>query len=177
MLNMDEIREEVRKLECGATTFANCEKLAMLYTILDHEKGMEMAEAYERKERTAKEWDSADYKKDTMPTTYSAKTAAKMLDMATAEEWMKDLHNEDGTQGPHWTMEQVKQVMAQKNISGDPVEMWAAMNMLYSDFGKMAKKFNVNTVDFYLNMAEYWLKDEDAVPNKLAAYYNNVVMH
>lgn len=37
MLNMQEIQEEIEKLEsCGATTYAVCEKLAILYNVKDH---------------------------------------------------------------------------------------------------------------------------------------------
>ena len=101
---------------------------------------------------------------------------SEKLDKQTAEEWMESLHNEDGTKGPHWTMEQVKQVMAQKNWQEDLLRAWVAMNMMYSDYCAAAKKVNANTVDFYVNMAKAFLDDKDAgADDKLAAYYHAVV--
>ena len=98
------------------------------------------------------------------------------LNKQTAEKWMESLHNEDGTKGPHWTMEQVKQVMSQKNWQEDPVRAWVAMNMMYSDYCAAAKKVNANTVDFYVNMAKAFLDDKDAgAEDKLAAYYYYIV--
>lgn len=98
------------------------------------------------------------------------------LDKQTAEKWMESLHNEDGTKGPHWTMEQVKQVMSQKNWQEDPIRAWVVMNMMYSDYCAAAKKVNANTVDFYVNMAKAFLDDKDAgAEDKLSAYYHYIV--
>ena len=95
-----------------------------------------------------------------------------------AEEWMANLENEDGTKGPHWTLEQVKQVMAQRGIQCDPIKFWAAMNAEYSDRSAVNKKYNVNNIDFYADSAmAAWIKDRDAVPDKLAAYYMHVAKH
>lgn len=95
-----------------------------------------------------------------------------------AEEWMAGLKNEDGTKGPHWTLEQVKQVMAQRGVECDPIRLWVAMNAEYSDRVAVNKKHNVNTIDFYLDSAiAYWLKDKDAVDDKEAAYFMHVVKH
>lgn len=97
------------------------------------------------------------------------------LDEHTAHEWMEGLHNEDGSTGPHWTMEQVKQVLTQKNLKLDPLQAWVALNMMYSDYYTVAKKLNVNNVDFYLYMAQAFLEDKDATDNKLYAYYKHIV--
>lgn len=94
-----------------------------------------------------------------------------------AEKWMHGMKNGDGTTGPHWSMEQVKQLMEQKNLDCDLLELWTAMNMFYSDYYKVAKKLNMNNTNFYLDMAMAFLDDEDAVTDKLAAYYENVVKH
>ena len=92
-----------------------------------------------------------------------------------AEEWMRGLKNEDGTKGPHWTMEQTRQVMAQKGIQCDPIKFWAAMNASYSDLSAIAKKHNVSNMDFFTDYAiAFWIKDKDAVDDKLAAYYEYV---
>jgi hypothetical protein len=97
------------------------------------------------------------------------------LDEETAHEWMENLRNEDGTKGPHWTKEQTTQVMKQKGIDCDPVEFWVAMNAMYSDYFNVAKKMNVNNVDFYTHMAKAFIDDKDAGEGKLMRYYEAVV--
>ena len=98
------------------------------------------------------------------------------LTKETAEAWVEHMENEDGTRGPHWKMEQTEQVRRQKGLDCDPTEFWVAMNAAYSDLSKLAKKYSVNNMDYYVDyVMSYWFKDKDAVPNKLAAYYENVV--
>ena len=92
-----------------------------------------------------------------------------------AEEWMRGLHNADGTSGPHWSKEQVAQVVAQRKLDMSPLEAWVAMNMVYSDFCKVARANNVNTMDFYVAMAKAFVEDEDAKPDKLSLYYEYIV--
>ena len=96
---------------------------------------------------------------------------------AMAEEWTREMKNEDGTTGPHWTMEQTNQIMTQRGINCDPAEFYAAMNMVYSDYSKVAKKLNVSNIDFYAEIAKAFLDDQDAAPDKLARYYEFVVKH
>lgn len=91
-----------------------------------------------------------------------------------ADSWTKGMQNEDGSTGPHWTLDQTKQVQAQKGIECDPMEFYAAINMVYSDYGKVAKKLGVNTIDFYADMAKAFLHDKDAPEDKLARYYEYI---
>ena len=98
------------------------------------------------------------------------------MDEHLAKEWTAMMENEDGTKGPHWSMEQIKKVIEQRGLPGDPVEIWVAMNMMYSDYCKVAKKLGVNTMDFYAEMARAFLDDKDAgVHDKLTAYYEYIV--
>ncbi len=93
-----------------------------------------------------------------------------------ADEWNSEMKNADGTKGGHWTLEQAKQVMAQKGITGDPVEMWVALNATYSDLSPVFKKHKIDTIDAYVDFARaFWLNDKDAVDNKLAEYYKHIV--
>lgn len=109
---------------------------------------------------------------------YSDSQYMPKFDRRMAEEWAADMENEDGTRGPHWTLEQAKQVMAQKEIGGSPIEFWVALNATYSDLCKMFKKYGINTVDAYVDFAKtFWLDDKDAVPDKLAAYFTYVSKH
>lgn len=93
-----------------------------------------------------------------------------------ADEWMRDLENEDGSRGAHWTFDQVRQVMGQKNVSADPVTFYAVLNMIYSDYGKVFRKYGMaDKLDFYVDMAKAFIEDKDAVPDKAAAYYEHIV--
>lgn len=106
------------------------------------------------------------------------RNGASPMNQEMAEEWMKNIVNEDGTKGPHWSMSDVKRLMQQKGIEGDPVKVWIAMNAEYSDRQKVNKKYGVDRPDFYLDSAlAYWLNDADAVKDKLSAYYTYVVKH
>lgn len=95
----------------------------------------------------------------------------------TAREWTSSMHNEDGTKGPHWTMEQVKQVMSQRGVKHDPAVFWAILNAMYSDYCAVFKKHGVNNMDFYVDMACAWINDKDAVKDKAGAYFEYVVKH
>lgn len=94
-----------------------------------------------------------------------------------AVKWVKEMRNSDGTSGPHWTMEQSKQIMQQQKIDCDPVEFFVALNMMYSDYYKAAKTRNCSTVELYAAMAEAFLDDKDAQPEKLSRYYEHIVKH
>ncbi len=93
----------------------------------------------------------------------------------TAMEWMQELENADGSRGPHWSMQQTNTVMAQHKLSGDPVEWFVALNLMYSDYCEVAKKMGVNNLDFYVCMAKAFLQDADSVDDKLSAYYQYIV--
>lgn len=93
-----------------------------------------------------------------------------------AEEWVKSMKNADGTSGEHWTMQQVKQLITQRRLDLDPIELYIALNATYSDLSKFFKKYNINNMDAYIDYAKmFWLEDEDAVDDKMAAYYMYVV--
>jgi len=88
------------------------------------------------------------------------------------------MENTDGTSGPHWSIEQTEKVRNQRGISGDPTEFWVAMNMIYSDYSEVFKAYGVrDKIYLYADMAEAFLKDQDAQPGKLARYYNSIVKH
>ena len=118
------------------------------------------------------QWEEEEDNQDTG--TVSDTRSAFSLD--TAKAWTKKMKNADGTQGPHWTLEQAKQIMAQRKIGLDPVQFWVTLNMIYSDYSPVAKKHGLGgSLDFYADLAKAFLDDKDAKPNKLARYYENIV--
>lgn len=95
-----------------------------------------------------------------------------------AVEWMDNIVNEDGTKGPHWSLDEVKRLMQQKGVESDPIKMWVAMNAEYSARQKVNKKYGVDRPDFYFDSAiAFWLKDAGAVKDKQGAYYTHVAKH
>lgn len=94
-----------------------------------------------------------------------------------AEEWVSKMQNADGTRGPHFSMEKTKQMQKEYSVDCDPMEFWTVVNSLYSDYDQALKKNNASTLELYACLAKAWIEDQDAVPNKLAAYYTYVVKH
>ena len=106
----------------------------------------------------------------------SVSNDSSSFSLDTAQAWTKKMKNADGTQGPHWTLEQAKQIMAQRKIGLDPIQFWVTLNMIYSDYSPVAKKHGLGgSLDFYADLAKAFLDDKDAKPNKLARYYENIV--
>lgn len=122
------------------------------------------------------EYREMDHMGGSQPMHGSAKShRAPHFDENVAMEWTAMMENSDGTTGPHWTMEQLEPIMKAKKIDLDPIEFFAAVNMIYSDYGEIIKKRNLG-MDFYVDMAKAFLNDKDAgAEDKLAAYYEYVV--
>lgn len=94
------------------------------------------------------------------------------LSKADAESWVSRMKNSDGTVGAHWTFEQTQDVAKQRNITCDPNDFWAVMNMMYSDYCQVAKRQSVDTPGFYADMAKAFLEDADAADGKAYLYWD-----
>ena len=94
------------------------------------------------------------------------------LSKADAESWVSRMKNSDGTIGAHWTFEQTQDVAKQRNITCDPNDFWAVMNMMYSDYCQVAKRQSVDTPGFYADMAKAFLEDTDAADGKAYLYWD-----
>ena len=104
--------------------------------------------------------------------------SAKMMNFTRedAEAWAEKMQNADGTTGPHWTMEQTTAVAESMGIQAPVVPRWAwgvTMNMMYSDYYDVARKFGVNVPELYAELARAFLMDKDGPgpEEKLCAYY------
>ena len=96
-----------------------------------------------------------------------------------AMRWAERMQNADGTTGPHWTMEQTSAVADASGVGKD-IPRWAwgvTMNMMYSDYYDVARKFGVNVPEFYAELARAFLMDKDGPgpEEKLCAYYRGIV--
>jgi hypothetical protein len=95
-----------------------------------------------------------------------------------ADEWMAMLKNADGSKGPHWTFDEVKNLMQSRGVQGDPLVIWVGMNAEYSDNVMLNRKYGVDRPEYYLDAAvANWANDKDAVEDKAAAYFMYVVKH
>lgn len=104
--------------------------------------------------------------------------AVPHLDRQLAEKWVSGMKNRDGTTGPHFSWAKTQEIMQQHTLDYDPVKFWAALNATYSDMCAFFRKYNVNTIGAYVDHTiDFWFEDQDAVENKLAAYYACVVRH
>lgn len=153
MISLQGIRDTIDDLRRHGDCMQDLHDIAMLYQLEEHM----MREEYSEGSGTAAELTRTD-----------------------AEAWVAALQNEDPAKprGGKWTVDQVKPY-AQKHgmrVDGEKLyEFWAAMNAMYSDFGEMAKKYNVATPDFFAEMAKAFLMDKDAVDGKVARYYKCIV--
>lgn len=150
MITLDKIRSEIHKtLEHGCMSSDCVQDLVMLY------------------------WLEGQMSDRERPGRYGYKHEKMKRDIA--EKWVHGMKNADGSMGGHWTFDQTYQLMKQRNIDCDPVEFYAVMNMLWSDYGKVAEKFGVSNVEFWAELSKAFLMDKDAEDEKLMLYYECIV--
>ena len=87
-----------------------------------------------------------------------------------AKEWVECMKNKDGTEGGHWSWEQVTQVNRDKKITEDISDAYAILNMMYSDY--YSPKFDINT---YIELSKDWFNDPDGGQCKTLKYYYYIV--
>ena len=94
-----------------------------------------------------------------------------------AERWTDEMENADGSHGPHWDYETVKKTMEQKGIKCEINDFFPVLNAMYSDYAPVAKKYGVDKVDFYVDLAKAFIDDPDAGEGKTWSYFTQVVKH
>lgn len=100
------------------------------------------------------------------------------MDKEMSEEWTRMMRNEDGSKGAHWKMEQTNAILKQRGYKHTETEWYAVMNAMFSDFYGVAKKYGLaGNPEFFADLANAWLNDRDAVDNKAAVYFCEVVKH
>lgn len=101
----------------------------------------------------------------------------KPLDKQKVMEWVEEMEDDDGVRGGKYTWHQVQQYAMNMGITGQQrlLEMYWAMNAMYADYHKAAKKFGVDKPEFYAHMAKCFLEDPDAVDNKVEEYVKHIV--
>lgn len=95
-----------------------------------------------------------------------------------AEKWVKSMKSEDGKTGGRWPLNEIKQYAGNFGVHGDEVvEFFAVMNALYTDYCKVAKKYGVDKVDFWADLAKAFMHDKDAGEGKVKKYYECIAKH
>lgn len=93
--------------------------------------------------------------------------------------WNERMENEDGSVGGHWSLMQTNTYADNIGVRFEhitPKEWNVTMNMMYSDYCRVANKYGSGMSDFYAYMAKAFLFDKDAPSpkEKLAAYYHSI---
>lgn len=106
---------------------------------------------------------------------YASGGEVPQLTREKAEQWVRSMQNANGTRGQNWNMEQARHIMSRYGFQCDPLEFYVALNMMKSDYSKVAAQLGVDKEEFYAAMAKAFLMDEDAHKDKLARYWQYVV--
>ena len=92
--------------------------------------------------------------------------------------WKQKLQNADGTRGEHFDMQQIMHVAEKLGVKMngfDEKDLCIVVNMLYSDYCKVIKKYvpAEKELPVYVEMAKAFLEDADGPKpaEKLALYY------
>lgn len=164
--NRQELLEEIEKLSNRPINDSIAEELSVYKSALD---ALDMICGDDKKQEEILQKDTRFFARESGYSTSVGETVHPLTRQA-AEQWVSNMENVDGSTGGQWTMEQTEQVRKQRGFDLDPVQFWATMNMMYSDYFVVAKKNGTNTVDFYADMSRAFLDDKDAKPHKLARY-------
>ena len=104
------------------------------------------------------------------------------LSKSDMHDWKQRMENEDGTRGAHYNMDQIMMAAEKLNLKFDEFdekEFCIAVNMMYSDYCKVAKHYVAPDKElmFFADLAKAFLEDEDAPEGseKLALYYHCIV--
>ena len=96
---------------------------------------------------------------------YGEETKYGKLSHKDIKKWEKSFMNSDGTKGGKYKPEQIEQMSKSMGVNLEHmggVEVFAlAVNMMYADYGEVAKKFGVDRPEFYIAMAKAFMDDKD----------------
>lgn len=98
------------------------------------------------------------------------------FDEVMAHKAVSKMENEDGSRGPHWSIEETTALASQHGISlsnrFNRYDWYVALNMIYSDFYKVIVSIsNSDNVRHFIEFAKAWLADKDIDEGKMWYYY------
>lgn len=97
-----------------------------------------------------------------------------------AHKAVSKMENEDGTRGPHWSMEETTSLANQYGVRLDEkfnkCDWYVALNMIYSDYYKVIVNISNSThAKFFVEFAKAWMNDKDIDEGKMWYYYTYVM--
>ena len=129
-------------------------------------------------------YDRADNRRTHMDRRVDGKDSEMYLTRSDMMQWKRDLQNADGTDGPHFKLDQIRRVIDNHGIKldgFDEKELCMAANVLYSDLCEALRGFIPPDKEAmaYTKMAEATLCDDDGPPGpiKLARYYHYIATY
>lgn len=90
---------------------------------------------------------------------------------------VEGMENEDGSKGPHWTVEETTSIANQMgiNLKSEKHNKWdwyVAMNMIYSDFYKAVVAITGGaSTKHFAELTKAWICDKDISEGKMWHYY------
>lgn len=95
-----------------------------------------------------------------------------------AEKWVKGMQGADGKRGGRWTYEEIERYAPNFGIQREEiVDFYAVLNALYTDYGKVAKKYGFDRMEVWAELAKAFMHDSDAEPGKVKTYYECIAKH
>lgn len=96
-----------------------------------------------------------------------------------AEKWVNAMEDPEGKPLKPIPMGDIQHIAANygAKTEEDTLKLWVVANMMKSDYLDVGEKYAGNAVDFYAALARDWLRDKDAVKDKLVAYKKYIVKH
>lgn len=74
--------------------------------------------------------------------------------------------------GQYWNFQQVKEFAKEHGVTGDWIDWYLVMNMVYNDYCDTAKLYNLqNDPEFFFSLARDFIEDPDARPLKVEKYF------
>lgn len=98
-----------------------------------------------------------------------------------AEKAVAKMHNEDGSVGAHWSIEEAAKIAQQYgvNLKGDKFnkyDWFVALNMVRSDFYRaVVNMTNSDNVKHFVELTKAWLNDKDIDEGKMWMYFKYVI--
>lgn len=98
-----------------------------------------------------------------------------------AHKAVKKMENEDGSKGPHWSIEEAERIAQQYgvNIKSDKFnkyDWFVALNMIRSDFYRaVVNMTGTDSVKHFVELTKAWLNDKDIEEGKMWFYFRYVM--
>lgn len=107
------------------------------------------------------DWEACNMAADIMEHLVHCEAGQKPTGQGAAAELLRDIHNADGSTGPHWSRDAVAEIARRHSIPVDVDQMWIAMSMLRAACWPAAESMRLDNDTFWAKMAESWLQYED----------------